>query len=91
MKGKVILELEEYEELVRKNSNHIDTIIEKTKHLNVIVDKIDTNIIKKIYYFDGSYNYYIDTNVQRLLDTREKQFIKTTTILQFIKLKRGRK
>lgn len=92
MKGKVILELEEYEELIRKNSNHIDTIIEKTNKLKDIKKNLDQlMIITKIKYIRGNVEYYIDDKVEHLISTEHSHFIKTTTILQFIKLKRGRK
>lgn len=88
MKGKVILELEEYEALKNDNKERIAAIHLELKELKEVRDHIDANIIKKVKYWDGTYTYYIDTKVQELLETVKKNFIKKTSILKFILLKR---
>ena len=90
MKGKVILELEEYEELIRKNSNHIDTIIEETKKLNEIKKEVKNIIIGRTRLIDGYNEYFIVPNdSKQLFELIKKDLIKNMSIKEFKKLKKN--
>lgn len=91
MKGKVILELEEYEDLVRKNTEQIELIIKRTDELNKAkVDFHKELIIERVKYYDG-YTEYFAVQEADLFKKFKTDFIKNTSVLKFIKLKRGRK
>lgn len=90
MKGKVILELEEYEELIRKNSKHIDTIIEETKKLNEIKKEVKNIIIGRTRLIDGCNEYFIVPNdSKQLFELIKKDLIKNMSIKEFKKLKKN--
>jgi hypothetical protein len=89
MRGKVVLELEEYEDLVHKNSEQIDFIIESTTKLNKLKKEINKLlIISKVKYLGGSTEFYTDTKIANMIEYLKKDFIKNTTMFQFRKLKR---